>query len=211
MTNNQRFVEDDYVAELTSRYESEGWKVVVPQQIPELTFQPDLLLHKNNEYLVVEVKRVGFASAKAVNKIRKAVEEKPNWHFELKLIPPGWGEGGRVPVKDDVMARLNVAQELGERGFASEAFILTWTVVEAFLRILHGIIENDGPNSTVDLLRKTYEDGIISNLELRQLEHGLQMRNRLVHGMAVRQPEIGLKDLLSLALTLATRAEDDMP
>ena len=40
------------------------------------------------------------------------------------------------PVRDDVKRRITLAERLLAEGFASEAFILTWTALEAILRDL---------------------------------------------------------------------------
>jgi uncharacterized protein YutE (UPF0331/DUF86 family) len=87
----------------------------------------------------------------------------------------------------------------------SEAFILTWTAVEAVLRDLVEGLDDARPEAPIDLLRRAYEQGTISDAEQRQLQRGLQVRNRLVHGFAVDEPQRSVEELMPLALGLVER------
>jgi len=201
-------LEEEFTGELAARYKSEGWEVQEPKEaLPLLSFEPDLLLRRGDQYLVVEVKRVGFASTRGVASIRKLVEAKPNWHFELQLISPGQEQKFDKPSNKEARNRIELAEFLSKQGFDSEAFVLIWTAVEAILRHLLERTEFGEPDSTLHLLKDAYEAGTISNLELRQLQRGYVLRSRLVHGLAVEEPGRGIQELLPLAVSLAERAD----
>lgn len=201
-------LEAEFTAELAERYRSEGWEVQDPAEAESvLNFEPDLLLRRGDEHLVVEVKRVGFVSGRAVSVIRKQVEAIPNWQFELKLIPPDRMLRAARPVEKEIRDRIDVAQKLATEGFDSEAFILTWTAVEAVLRDLLDEAETDRSESIADLFRRAYEEGAITDAELRQLQRGFQVRNRLVHGFAVDEARRNVEELMPLTVDLMKRAE----
>jgi uncharacterized protein YutE (UPF0331/DUF86 family) len=199
-------LEEEFASELVAQYRSEGWELLKPDEaLSHLSFEPDLFLRRGDEHLVVEVKRVGFASARAVAALRKEVAEHPNWHFELKLIPPTRAVKAHRPMDDEIRGRIGVAQDLISHGLNSEAFILTWTAVEAALRDLVEGSDDARPEAPIDLLRRAYEQGTISDAEQRQLQRGLQVRNRLVHGFAVDEPQRSVEELMPLALGLVER------
>ena len=84
MTTEQEFTDT-----LVQEYSRAGWQVENSAiAAEELNFRPDIVLKRGDEILVIEVKRAGFVDKRAISRIKRKVEEKPNWHFELKLIPP---------------------------------------------------------------------------------------------------------------------------
>lgn len=199
-------LEEEFANELVAQYGSEGWELLKPDEaLSHLSFEPDLFFRRGDEHLVVEVKRVGFASARAVAASRKEVAENPNWHFELKLIPPTRMVKAHRPMDDQIRGRIGVAQDLINNGLFSEAFILAWTAVEAALRDLVDGSDDARPEAPIDLLRRAYEQGTISDAEQRQLQQGLQVRKRLFHGFAVDEPQQSVEELMPFARGLVNR------
>jgi REase_AHJR-like len=96
-------IEQEFTDTLVEEYSRAGWQVEDPAIAAEqLDFRPDLVLKRGNETLVIEVIRAGFVSERAVSRIKRKVEEKPNWHFELKLIPPSREFKAERPVREDI-------------------------------------------------------------------------------------------------------------
>jgi hypothetical protein len=121
------------------------------------------------------------------------------------LVPPTREEKAQKLPDARAIERLKLASELKERGFPAEAFMLAWTSVEATLRELINWGETNRFTSSLDVLRHAYEAGVISDAELRRLERGFQLRNRLVHGFGVDDPQRAIEELLPIADALAER------
>lgn len=201
-------IEHEFIDKLVEDYEREGWRVEdSTSAAKQLDFQPDLVLKRGEEVLVVEVKRTGFVSDRAISRMRSKVEEMPNWRFDLKLIPPSREFRAQRPVGKDIIRRIGVAQRLLAEGFASESFILTWTVVEAILRNLVEPSGDNLPEAPVQLICRAYEAEAITDAELRSIQRSYEIRNRLVHGFAVPDVESNAHQLLPIAEVLAKRAE----
>lgn len=80
--------EQEFIQELRSDYEKAGWTAGNPESSrKELGFRPDLVLHRGDKHLMVEVKKEGFSSTRAANILGKLVDSKPGWKFELKFVP----------------------------------------------------------------------------------------------------------------------------
>ena len=75
-------------------YRDKGYDVLIePQsdQLPDFlqTFRPDLIAHKGDEHIVVEVRTRGQVSDfPQVNELAKVVRNEAGWKFELFLLGP---------------------------------------------------------------------------------------------------------------------------
>lgn len=134
------------------------------------------------------------------------IETDEKWRFEVRVIPKNWGIQDSKIDGADIDRRLRIAEELQAEGHTSEAFILSWTVIEATLRLLLGInIDRTIASST--LIREAYEEGVIVDAELRELQAALQIRNRLVHGLRVDTQGIDGESIADLAKSLFGRVQ----
>jgi REase_AHJR-like len=204
--------EQEFIQELRSNYEKAGWSVGnITNGRDELGFEPDLLLHRGNEHLVVEVKKEGFVSTRATRLIKDLIETKPGWKFELKFIPSNRRRSAHYVDTSNIRKRLDLAKMLQSQGSYSEAFILAWTSVEATLRALFDTQvqqEQQDIFSPSALFTKGYEDGLIYDNELRQLKRGIQARNRVVHGLSVDNIEGESSEILHIAEHLLDRVSE---
>jgi uncharacterized protein YutE (UPF0331/DUF86 family) len=205
--------EDEFAAELAESYVRKGWEVERPEEASSfLRFLPDLLLRRGDQYLVIEIKRPGVASEPSIAAMRKIVEERPNWRLEVKLLPPGKEHASYKIAEMEIASRLALANTLIEADRYSDAFIMVWIVIEAALRrICLADEEAQRPKPMPDLFRITYEAGLISDRELRELQRGLELRNRVVHGYSIDISEVDARSFLSLARVLTERSEKTGP
>ena len=195
--------EQEFIQELRSEYEKEGWSAGnLERGRDELGFTPDLLLHRGNQHLVIEVKKEGFASTRATKLIKDLVESKPGWKFQIKFISTNRYRSASYVDTSAVRNRIDLAGTLHSQGNFSEAFILSWTSVEAMLRGLFGARDQQETLSPSALITKGYEEGAISDNDLRQLKRGVQARNRVVHGLSVDHIEGESSELLHIAKRL---------
>jgi hypothetical protein len=201
-------VEQDFTEQLVEQYKNEGWMVEdAGDAAKQLEFRPDLIFKRGDEVLVVEVKHTGFVSDRALSMKRRRVEERPNWRFELKLIPPGYEVKMQRPLREDVKRRVRVARRLFDEGFASESFVLCWTALEAILRDLAGPNEDVRPETPAQIVRRAYEAEVITDAELLLIQRSYQIRSRLIHGFAVEAADQEIRELLPVVEALVKRAE----
>ncbi len=199
-------LEQEFAAKLARVYEGEGWELQRSEDARAvLDCSPDLFLRKGQNYLVVEVKRAGSNSGRAIEQLKEAVEVHEGWRFELKLIPSSFERAILKPDSKSLRHRLAVVEKLLTEEAGDEAFVVLWILIESALRSLVAEDVSNPPTPTYALLREAYEDGVITDIELMQLQSGCQVRNRLVHGYGVRDSEELLEELLPLAKALVAR------
>ncbi len=184
------------VQELAQEYRSKGYEVITepsPEQLPDFLceYQPDLLVRKGSESIVVEVKtRSSLAENPRLRDLARVLQATPGWKFELvtvrekeKLDAP---EGARPFTIEDVSSRLETAEGLLEAGSSEAAFLLGWGALEATVRLL---AEED--QLALDRLAPSYLfkqaviNGVISGEAYDMLRRAMKYRNALVHGFKI--------------------------
>ena len=69
--------EQEFAAEIAEDYVRKGWEVRSEEEaLASVGFRPDLLLRRGDEYLVVEIERLGSAPNPKISELRKLVEER---------------------------------------------------------------------------------------------------------------------------------------
>jgi len=201
--------EQDFQAEIADLYVRKGWEVEDAEQASAfLPFRPDLVLRRGDEHLVVEIMRPGFPAEHTIPQMRKLVEVLPNWRLVVKLMPPERELPEYRIASSETPGRLELAESLVQARRYADALLICWVIIEANLRRLCAESIGAKPDTTIpDLLRIAYEEDVISDPELRQLQRGLQLRNRIVHGYEVGIADDDARSFLSLARALTDRAE----
>ncbi len=185
------------INEIAKAYQEKGYEVLLqPQehQLPDFLkqFQPDLIVHKGNEHIVVEVKSRGqFSQSSQVNELAKTVQKEVGWKFELVLLGPenslSVGEASPLTA-EEIHAKMLDAITFMHNGHLEAALLIAWSLVEAALRTLamkEGI-EAEKAIPTYLLKQLTYE-GIISRESYRFLIDIQQTRNAIAHGFKPSQ------------------------
>ena len=164
-----------------------------PEQLPAFLsgYQPDLLLRKGDESILVEVKtRSSLAKDPHVRDLAELLQREPGWSFELVVVPEGEKlsvpEGARPFDREDVIQSAVTAERLLDDGFSEAGFLLAWSALEATLRMLteeEGILlDRQDPLYVVN---QAVADGVISRDEYNLLTNAMKYRNALVHGFKI--------------------------
>ncbi len=203
--------EQEFATEIAEDYVHKGWEVRNSEEaLASVGFSPDLLLRRGDEYLVVEIKRLGSAPEPKISDLRKLVEKQPNWRLEVKLLPLSKEHPMRIIAETETPKRLALIHALfGEHRY-SEAVLIAWVVIEASLRKMLAEGASERPAAIPDMLRTAYEAERISDPELRQLQRALALRNVIVHGYTADIAENEAQCIVSLARSLAMRTEQTM-
>ena len=178
-------------------YRDKGYDVLIePQgdQLPDFlqAFQPDLIAHKGDEHIVVEVRVRGQVSDfPQVNELAKVVRNEAGWKFELFLLGPEnsfFVDGASLFTVEEIRLKIVEVALFVKNGHLEAAFLMGWSLVEAILRVLAVIEGIEGETATPDyLLKQMTFEGIIARETYHDLKHAQQKRNAIVHGFKPSQ------------------------
>lgn len=181
---------------VAQEYRRKGHEVIEepsPGQLPDFLsgFQPDLIILKGNETVVVEVKsRASLAKEPRIRDLAQLLESQPGWSFELVVVAEGDTfnppEGTSPMEREDILHGIEEAERLSESEFSIAALLLAWSASEATVRLLtleEGIsIERLTPSF---ILNRAATNGVISREDYDFLTTAMQYRNALVHGFKI--------------------------
>ena len=178
-------------------YRDKGYDVLIePQgnQLPDFlqAFRPDLIVHKGDEHIVVEVRSRGQVSDfPQVNELAKVVRNEADWKFELFLLGPEnsfFVNGASLFTVEEIRSKIVEVALFVENGYLEAAFLIGWSLVEAILRVLAVKEEIAGETATPDyLLKQMTFEGIISRETYHDLKHAQQTRDAIAHGFKSSQ------------------------
>ena len=178
-------------------YRDKGYDVLIEphgDQLPDFlqTFRPDLIVHKGDEHLVVEVRVRGQVSDfPQVNELAKVVRNEADWKFELFLLGPenSFFVNGASPLTvEEIRAKRKEVAFFVENGHLEAAFLMGWSLVEAILRVLAVKEGIEGETATPDyLLKQMTFEGVIARETYRDLKHIQQTRDAIAHGFKSSQ------------------------
>ncbi len=178
-------------------YRDKGYDVLIePQgdQLPDFlqTFRPDLIAHKGDEHIVVEVRVRGQVSDfPQVNELAKVVRNEADWKFELFLLGPEnsfFVNGASLFTVEEIRSKIVEVALFVENGHLEAAFLMGWSLVEATLRVLAVKEGIEGETATPDyLLKQMTFEGIIARETYHALKHIQQTRNAIAHGFQSSQ------------------------
>ena len=190
-------------------YRDKGYDVLIePQgdQLPDFlqAFRTDLIVHKGDEHIVVEVRTRGQVSDfPQVNELAKVVRNEAGWKFELFLLGPenSFFMNGASPLTvEEIRSKRKEVALFFQNGHLEAAFLMGWSLVEAILRTLAVKEEIEGETATPDyLLKQMTFEGIIARETYHDLKHAQQMRDAIAHGFKSSQLTVEtVQDLIDL-------------
>ena len=178
-------------------YRGKGYDVLIEprgDQLPDFlqAFRPDLIVHKGDEHIVVEVKTRGQVSDfPQVNELAKVVRNKADWKFELFLIGPEnsfFVNGASLFTVEEIRSKIVEVAFFVENGHLEAAFLMGWSLVEAILRVLAAKEGIEGETATPDyLLKQMTFEGIIARETYHDLKHAQKTRDAIAHGFKSSQ------------------------
>ena len=178
-------------------YRDKGYDVLIePQsdQLPDFlqAFQPDLIAHKGDEHIVVEVRVRGQVSDfPQVNELAKVVRNEADWKFQLVLLGPEnsfFVDGASLFTVEEIRSKIVEVALFVENGYLEAAFLMGWSLAEATLRVLAVKEGIEGETATPDyLLKQMTFEGIIARETYHDLKHAQKTRNAIAHGFKSSQ------------------------
>ena len=185
------------VEEIAQTYREKGYKVLIkPQgdQLPDFlqAFWPDLIVHKGDEHIVVEVRTRGqISDFPQVNELAKVVKNEADWRFQLVLLGPenSLSVAGASPFTvEEIRSKIMEVALFVENGHLEAAFLMGWSLVEATLRVLAVQEGIEGETATPDyLLKQMTFEGLIARETYHDLKRAQQTRNAIAHGFKSSQ------------------------
>ena len=200
--------------DIAEEYRGKGYKVIekpLPGDPPDflLGYQPDLLIRRGDEAVVVEVKsRSSLVKDPQIRDLARLLHAKPGWNFELVVVDeeekPGAPEGARSFERQDILRNLEAAEKVLRSGFPEAALLLAWATVEATGRLLTEeeeiVLDNLTPSY---LLKQAVTNGVISRENYNLFVNALKYRNALAHGFKPSDFDSALvRDLIGTAKRL---------
>ena len=178
-------------------YRDKGYDVLIePQgnQLPDFlqAFRPDLIVHKGDEHIVVEVRTRGQVSDfPQVNELAKVVRNEVGWKFQLFLLGPEnsfFVNGASLFTVEEIRLKIKEVAFFVENGHLEAAFLMGWSLVEAILRVLAVKEGMEGETATPDyLLKQMTFEGIIARETYHDLKRAQKTRNAIAHGFKSSQ------------------------
>ena len=135
---------------------------------------------------------------------------QPGWKLDVFVLGPDAPtllakEDAREPGDDEIRRTSAEAERMLREGFANQAVIAAWAVLEAAMRRRLVALGRKAAFGTSPrtMLNELFSSGIFTNIEFRELEGLFQLRNIIVHGFAVPHfPNSAVEFLLHTAKQL---------
>jgi len=172
---------------VTERYRSEGYEIIraagkghLPIEIDHLRDSVDLIAHRGDEWVVIEVKRRD--EFYDINPLAIAIQRNlPEWRYDLVVYPPDGVDGIQLEAGEP----SSESQELLGFNMTRASLLVSWSTAESAMRTAARReslpIGNGDPHF---VLKTLYSNGIVSFEMYERLRLALDGRNRLVHGLA---------------------------
>jgi len=183
--------EQEALEQAAEKYRQEGYTVLIRPSSDDLPgpiegHRIDLLARRGAETVAVQVEcRDRHFDVVPTAEIVKA---QPGWSYDLIVVPVNGSDElppGTTASATDVQSFLAEAERLLEQGTPRSAFLIAWSAVEAVLREAARReelgVESRLPRS---ILKALLAHEIISREDHEKLQHSLDMRSRLVHGLS---------------------------
>jgi len=206
------------VDDLRRQYELQGYRVLNELPVTEsdalAAYKPDLVVQKDDEIIVVELKRGVEARETAdLQVLRDQVESHPGWRFRLLLLgDPGQAIplASRKGVRSDYRRREARARKALKLGHLDEAITILWMAIEGTLRTYfarRGQVPNKGVTA-LSMLRKLYDEGLIDKIELTLLSEGYKARSEAVHAFKIKLKRSSIEKMFEVYRSLVKRLDE---
>ncbi|MFI4988204.1 MAG: hypothetical protein ACHQF3_12260 [Alphaproteobacteria bacterium] len=162
-------------------------------------FRPDLIAHRGDEHLVVEVKSNWFdQEPRQWRALAEEVGRHPGWQLRLVLSGPRQEEIPPPSSLGEIEAKLGSTRGLYEAGERGAALLLLWSLLEAASH--HRLSELGAPpdrsKTPLALLKDLVSFGLLEQEEYDKLRPVTALRNAIAHGRATMPVDRKIFDAL---------------
>src|SRR5712671_4790269 len=132
--------ESEAIRQYADWYARQGYEVSVqprPRDLPAFLrpLAPDMIVARDGENIVVEVKTSSPASFEKVQRLARALEHRAGWTLQVvyaDLADPEWAPPSQLPDISELLARLaNVGWVDEDADQHRLQFLLLWSIIEA--------------------------------------------------------------------------------
>ncbi len=178
---------------LEEEYHKQGYEVFLepaPDQLPDFlkSFQPDMIVLKDEEKKVIEVKtRITLSKNPQTREIARLINEQEGWGFEIVVVKIDEDahrfEGMESCDEEDILYRIEDAKKLIDSGHSEAAFLYVWSASEAALRLLVKKEALDVKSFMPSHIIKALTiEGVISRDHYKLLMSAMKTTDTVVHG-----------------------------
>ena len=172
---------------MAEKYQQLGYRVKISppaKDSPKFLskFKPDIVAEGPNESVVIEVTSSNEERGAAYRKeLASVVQKHPKWRIEL--IANALQRSSRKPMNKDLVGkRLEEGQRLAEQGMFAASLLITWSAVEAAVRLTAKQHEIDLPDQRpATHSGSLYLDGVLARREYDILVEAFGVRNAVSH------------------------------
>ena len=213
MNTNSTNSESANLTELARNYEAKGFTVKVLPAAGDIPFdlggyQADLLAEKDDQHLLIEVKRAGTPlSVDRLQSLAETIRQQPGW--QLLLVPATEGPGQSLRTASQLASwpatteRARRASALLASGETEAAFLMLWVTLEALLRRhAEQIALPVDRQPTSALLNYLYSQGELTFEQFQLALMAQQVRDQLVHGFEAAEVPAVTQSLQTLVSKL---------
>ncbi|PRY74885.1 hypothetical protein [Marivita geojedonensis] len=212
---SQSISEYEAARELARKYELDGYTAELePKNIPGADFlgsyRPDLLLERDGQKIIVEIKRRHRPElSKHIEALKNKIEQQPGWKFLLVYLDSDRALAGLKSVPyPSIRSLLNEAEAAFDTGSKRAAFLSLWAGFEAAARRINPEAFSK-PQSPGRIITVLAENGTFWPDDADELRRLAAKRNSLIHGEL--DVEISDEDYASLMAHVETLAEERSP
>ncbi len=199
MSNSNLTKEENRLRHIAEQYKQRGYKVIIsppPQQLPGFLsrFSPDLVAEGPDDSVVVEIKSPGKTRGIAYwEELSKVVQQHPRWRLELVVNASSKRNLPENLNKELIKQRLLEGRRLAEEGMLAASLLITWSALEAAMRLAGKSHELDLPDPRPGtVISRLYTGGALEREEYDFLLDCLRIRDTVAHGFQEERVRRGL-------------------
>ncbi len=185
--------EHEILSKLADNLARQGYEVVReprPRDLPKFLreYQPDLIAHRGDEHLVIEIKSGRRATKPSYwRALAEEVARHPGWQFQLILGEAPKGPQITMPPPPslvEIRNQLSSTRRLYDRGEHAAALLLLWSLLEAASQQHLGALDarSNRPKTPIALLKDLVSFGLLDQKEYDKLARVIELRNAAAHG-----------------------------
>jgi hypothetical protein len=204
------------IRELASEYRERGYTVKVaprPADVPSSLrgYTPDLVARSKTDKVLIEVKSRDSLGSRQLEAMVRHVERLRGWRLELVVTnpDPDLKKPGLASSAKMVRERLDEAEKLLMAGSPEAALLLGWASFEGLVRRWSEKEHSTERFVPISALTKLlFSRGLLSNADLKVLEHTRTLRDTIAHGAFTRRPlRVGLIGFFRVVLKLLLKLD----